>query len=407
MIPETVPDSVSAIRFLGNEIAEKRKEVQDWMPDAVVAVNRDTLTAATRRYSTLRNFKLDNAYPIVEGYQDVDGNRGVAVGMRFNFSDRIGATGLDVTASYSPTQELDEDERLHLRAVFRHWNWNVTGMLNRADFYDLFGPTRVSRKGYSLAAQYQGNLLFDGPTSLNYFIRAAGYGGLATVPEFQDVEASYDRLATFSGDLVYKSLRRSLGAIDDEFGQTWAASARGNYAGSTLYPRVSLDGSRGFLLPLDHSSLWLRAAAGSSMGVDRDDPFARFYFGGFGNNWVDHRGVKQFRNTESFPGLDINEIGGATYAKAQVEWNSPPLRFRKVGIPSAYLRWAGLSLFASGLMTDFDHGTRRGFVSFGAQADLRSITLSHLESTFSVGVAAAAGEGMRRKSALMISFKLM
>jgi hypothetical protein len=407
MIPETVPDSVSAILFLGNEIAEKRKEVQDWMPSAVAAVNRDTLKAATRRYSTMRHFKLDNAYPIVESYQDIDGNRGVAGGMRFNFSDRIGATGLDVTASYSPTQELDEDERLHLRAVFRHWNWNITGMLNRADFYDLFGPTRVSRKGYSLAAQYQGNLLFDGPTSLNYYIRAAGYGGLATVPEFQDVEASYDRLATASGDLVYKSLRRSLGGIDDEFGQAWAASVRGNYAGSTLYPRLSLDGSRGFLLPLDHSSVWLRAAAGSSMGVDRDDPFARFYFGGFGNNWVDHRGIKQFRNVESFPGLDINEIGGATYAKAQMEWNSPPLRFRKVGIPSAYLRWAGLSVFATGLMTDFEHGTRRGFASVGAQADLRSITLSHLESTLSVGAAVAAGEGMRRKSALMISFKLM
>jgi hypothetical protein len=408
MIPKTVPDSVSAIRFLGNEIAEKRKDVQGWMPPPGLNVNGDALAAATGVYDTRRNFKLDNAYPVVEGYQDIDGNLGVAGGMRFNFSDRIGATGLDVTASYSPGQELDASERLHLRAVFRHWNWNVTGTLNRADFYDLFGPTRASRKGYSLAAQYQGNLLLDGPTSLNYTLRAAGYGGLATVPEFQDVAASYDRLATLSGDLVYKSLRRSLGAIDDELGRTWAASVRGNYAGTTLYPRVALDGSRGFLLPLDHSSIWLRAAAGTSMGGNRNDPFARSYFGGFGNNWVDYRGIKQFRNTESFPGLEINQIGGASYGKAQVEWNSPPLRFRKVGVPAAYLRWAGLSVFASGLVTDFDDdATRRGFVSIGAQADLRSITLSHLESTLSVGVATAAGEGMRRRSAMMISFKLM
>ena len=407
MIPKTVPDSVSAIRFLGNEIAEQRKEVQEWMPASDAIVDGDVLAAATGEYSTRRNFKLDNAYPVVEGYQDADGNRGVAGGMRVNFSDRIGATGLDVTASYSPGQELDASERLHLRAVFRHWNWNVTGTLNRADFYDLFGPTRVSRKGYSLAAQYQGNLLLDGPTSLNYTLRAAGYGDLATVPEFQDVAASYDRLATLSGDLVYKSLRRSLGAIDDELGRTWGASVRGNYAGSTLYPRLSLDGSRGFLLPLDHSSIWLRAAAGSSMGGDRNDPFARSYFGGFGNNWVDYRGIKQYRSTESFPGLDINQIGGATYGKAQVEWSSPPLRFRKVGVPSAYLRWAALSVFASGLVTDFDHATRRGYVSVGAQADVRSITLSHLESTFSVGAAVAAGEGIPRSSALMISFKLM
>jgi hypothetical protein len=408
MIPNAVPDSVSAIRFLGNEIAEQRKEVQAWVPPSGAEVDKNALTAATGTYSTMRNFKLDSTYPVVEGYQDAAGNFGVAGGMRVNFSDRIGATGLDFTASYSPTHELDASERLHLRAVFRHWNWTVSSTLNRADFYDLFGPSRVSRKGYSLAAQYQGNLLFDGPTSLNYTLRAAGYGGLATLPEFQDVAASSDRLATISGDLAFKSLRRSLGAIDDELGSTWGAGARGNYAGGTLRPRLTLDGSRGFLLPLDHSSVWLRAAAGTSMGGGRNNPFARSYFGGFGNNWVDYRGIKQFRTTESFPGLDINQVSGATYGKAQVEWMSPPLRFRKVGVPSAYLRWAGLTAFASGLVTDFDdESTRRSYVSAGAQVDLRLITISQFESTFSVGLATAAGQRIPRSSSLMVSFKLM
>jgi hypothetical protein len=408
MVPDAVPDSVSAIRFLGNEIAEQRKEVQEWMPPSDARVDHEAIAAATGSYSTLRNFKLDNTYPVVEGYEDAAGNLAVAGGMRFNFSDRLGTTGLDVTASYSPTQQLDAYERLHMRAVFRHWNWKLSGTLNRADFYDLFGPTRTSRRGYSLAAQYKGTLLHDGPTTLDYTFQAAGYGGLATVPEFQGIAASYERLGTLSGDLAYKSLRRSLGSIEEELGTTWGAAVRGNYAGRTTYPRLSLDGSRGFLLPLDHSSIWLRAAAGSFIGGDRNDPFARSYFGGFGNNWVDHRGIKQFRNTESFPGLAINEVGGATYGKAQVEWTSPPLRFRRVGVPSAYVRWAALSAFASGLVTDFDDtAARRGFVSVGAQADVRLITISHLESTFSVGLAAAAGRGIPRSSALMISFKLM
>jgi len=408
MIPKTVPDSVSAIHFLGNEIAEKRKEVQEWVPASGPSVDRDALKTAEHRYSTMSNFKLDNAYPVVEGYQDAAGNLGVAGGMRVNFSDRIPAAALELTASYSPTQALAANERLHLLGVFRYWNWNVTGTLNRADFYDLFGPTRVSRRGYSLATQYQRSLLLDGPTSLSYKIRAAVYGNLATVPEFQDVAASFDRLATLSGDLTYKSLRKSLGAIDDELGTTWGAGLRSNYAGTTLYPRLVLDGSQGFLLPVDHSSVWLRGAVGTFMGGHRDDPFARSYFGGFGNNWVDYRGIKQFRNTESFPGLDINEISGATYGKAQVEWTSPPLRFRKVGVTAAYLRWLGVSAFATGLLTDFDDAAaRRRYVSVGGQVDLRLITLSHLESTFSIGLATAAGEGIPRSSALMTSFKLM
>ena len=84
------------------------------------------------------------------------------------------------------------------------------------------------------------------------------------------------------------------------------------------------------------------------------------------------------------------------------------MRFRKVGVPSAYLRWAGLTAFASGLVTDIDdEATRREYVSAGAQADIRLITISQFESTFSFGVAVAAGKKIPRSSALMVSFKLM
>lgn len=408
MIPEAVPDSVSAIRFLGNEIAERRPVVQDWMVGPMPAVDREALAEATTGYSALRNFKLDNVYPVVEGYQDSAGTLGIAGGLRAGFSDRLGATAFDLTASYSPAPSLEPDERVHLRADFRSWNWKFSGTLNRADFYDLFGPTRTSRRGYSLSAQYRGNLIIDGPTNLSYTLRAAAYGNLATVPEFQDVAASSDKLGTFTGELDYESLRRSLGATDDELGSTWNLAFRGNYAASRFQPRVSLDVSRGFLLPLDHSSIWFRASGGTSIGGDRNDPFARTYFGGFGNNWVDYRDIKQFRSPESFPGLEINEVSGARYGKAQVEWVSPPLRFRKVGIPSVYFRWARLSLFGTGLVTDFDDDAmRRSYVSVGAQADIRMITLSHLESTLSFGFAVADGKGIPRSSELLISLKLM
>src|SRR4029077_20301229 len=112
----------------------------------------------------------------------------------------------------SPDGALAADERLHLRADFQSWNWRGTAALNRADFYDLFGPTRVSRRGYSLGVQYQGNLLMDDPRSLTYTLRLAGYGHLATLPDYQNVAAPIDRLVSFSAALDYGSLRRSLGA---------------------------------------------------------------------------------------------------------------------------------------------------------------------------------------------------
>jgi len=408
LIPNAVPDSVSAIRLLGNEIADRRPEVQEWMVPSPSAIDLDSLTTSTGTYHSLRNVKLDNAYPVVEGYEDAAGTTAVAGGVRLNFSDLVGTTALDLTSSYSPDPDLAADERLHLRAVFRHWNWRVTAALNRADFYDLFGPTKTSRRGYSLALQYQGNVLYDPPRSLAYTLRVAGYGGLKTVPEYQGVAAPFDRLLSFSADLAYGSLRRSLGAVDDELGTTWRATVRGNHVNGTLYPRLNLDASRGFLLPLDHSSLWLRASAGAALAGNRSQPFARFFFGGFGNNWVDYQDIRQFRDTESFPGIAINDVGGANYGRVQVEWMSPPLRFRRVGTPSFYLRWADLSLFATGLTTDVDDATaRRTMASVGAQVDFRLVTLSHLDSTFSIGFAVARGQGVPLSSAWMFSFKIM
>jgi len=408
LIPNQVPDSVSAIRLLGNEIAQRRPEVQGWMVPSPSAINLDSLTTYTGTYRSLGHVDLNNAYPVLEGYEDAAGNAAVAGGVRLNFSDLIGTTALDLTSTYSPDPDLAAAERLHLRAVFRHWNWRVTAALNRADFYDLFGPTKTSRRGYSLALQYQDNLLFDPPRSLAYTLHVAGYGGLETVPEYQNVAAPFDKLLAFSADLAYGSLRRSLGAVEDELGTTWDVTVRGNYVNRALYPRLNLDVAKGFLLPLDHSSLWLRASAGTALAGDRTDPFARFYFGGFGNNWVDYRASRQFRDTESVPGIPINKVGGANYGKVQVEWTSPPLRFRRAGIPSCYLRWAGLSLFATGLVTDVDDATTRSTVaSAGAQVDVRLVTLSHLDSTFSLGFAVAGGKGVPRGSAFMFSFKIM
>ena len=407
MIPNQVPERVSAIRFLGNEIAEHRPEVQGWMPPPSSLIPLDSLTVSTGPYRWTREFKLDNAYPIVEGYEDAAGRTTVAGGMRFNWSDRIGATSLDLTASWSPAQDSSY-ERPHLRAVLRHWNWKVQAALNRADFYDLFGPTKLSRRGYSLGVQYSRTLLLDAPRSLTWTTQVAGYGDLQTQPEFQGVAASTDKLLAASSALAYSSLRRSLGAIHDELGTTWDLTLRGNRVNGTAYPRASLDLGKGFLLPVDHASLWVRAGAGGRLAGDRADPNARYFFGGFGNNWVDHGSIERYREPESFPGLEINQVSGATYARAQVELNTPPLRFRRVGSPSFYLRWASLAVVATGLVTDpDDDALQRTYGSLGAQANFRFITLSNMESTFSAGWAVAEGEGLPSRTEWMFSFKIM
>ena len=272
--------------------------------------------------------KLNAIYPVVEGYKEF-----AAAGVRFNFLDRIGAAGLDVTASYTPSQDVLSNERFHAGLNFHYWGWKISATYNGANFYDLFGPTKMSRKGYSAAVQYRKSLLYDEPRSMNLDVRLAGYGNLETLPDFQNVAATFDKLLTFRSNLVYRNVDNTLGAFEAGKGFAWRLHLQSNYVNKEIFPQIHTDFDYGILLPLDHSSIWLRASAGHSFG-DRDNPFANFYFGGFGNNWVDYLSISRYRDYYSFPGVELNEIGGKNFARAQLEWTLPPLRFRRFGFPS-------------------------------------------------------------------------
>ncbi|MFQ5823308.1 MAG: hypothetical protein ACE5JB_04565 [bacterium] len=416
MIPSQSPEYVSAINFLGNEIANKYPIVRSWTQSSPTLINIDSLTTFSGRYSTLGNMSLVSAFPIVEGFKDF-----VAIGMSANFLDPLGLSGFDVTTSYSPDGDLPSDERVHLKFNFHHWDWKISATYNGADFYDLFGPTKRSRKGYSLGLKFKKNLLFDEPKSLDFNIRVTGYGNLERLPDFQNVETKigdiiFDKLLSVRTSLNYQFIRKSLGAVDDEKGIRCQLEASSNYVNSEIYPRAHFDFDYGILLPINHSSIWLRTSAGYSFG-DRDNPFVNFFFGGFGNNWVDYLTEKRYREYYSFPGVEINDFGGKNYGKVMLEWNLPPIRFRRFGFPALYFNWTRIALFTSGIRTNFDSkggikplsqfGVRRTLINVGGQVDFRLVLFSHLESTFSLGYAAAFEENQPLEKEFMISLKIL
>jgi hypothetical protein len=402
IIANDVQENVSAINFLGQAIVEKHPIVKTWIAGSPASIHLDSLTTYSGKYSSFRGIRLNSIYPVVEGYKDV-----AAIGLRFNFVDRLGLAGFDLTASYSPDRSVPNDERLHLGLNFRYWGWKISATYNGANFYDLFGPTKMSRKGYAAAVQYRKNLLFDEPRTMNLNLRLAGYGDLETLPDFQNISATFDKFLTFRSNLVYRNVRKSLGAVEEEKGFSWGLHLQSNYVNKEIFPQIYTDFDYGILLPLDHSSLWLRASAGQSFG-DRDNPFANFFFGGFGNNWVDYSAINRYREYYSCPGVELNEIGGKNFAKVQVEWTLPPLRFRRFGFPSLYFRWARLTLFSSGILTNFDDkNSDRKLLDFGGQIDFRLVLFSSLNSTFSLGYGIAVEENRSPEKELMISLKIL
>jgi hypothetical protein len=194
--------------------------------------------------------------------------------------------------------------------------------------------------------------------------------------------------------------------VDEEKGRRWTVELREDYANQTGFTKVFATYDHGFALPTGHSSIWIRSAAGASP-QDPAQPFANFYFGGFGNNYVDIRDEKQYREYYGFPGEDLNAIGGRNFLKSMIEWNAPPLHFRRVGSPGLYVSWMRPAVFVGGLATNVDGASgRETATDVGGQLDFRLTVLSNLDMTLSVGGAAAFRDGRARREA-MVSVRVL
>jgi hypothetical protein len=312
-----------------------------------------------------------------------------------------------VSASYSPDSSLPESERLHLRADYRRYDWTASARLNDADFYDLFGPTKVSRKGYSFGLGHTNVLVFDEPRHLELNIEGRAAGNLDQLPFAQTVAVDVNQLYTAIATLKYTDAHASLGSVDDEAGQRWSVTARADSPDRSPVTKVYATYDRGFPLALGHSSIWTRSAAGLSPHSP-DDPFANFYFGAFGNNYVDHRDEKRYREYYAFPGIDIDGISGRNFGKSMVEWNLPPVRFKRAGTPGFYVSWMRPAVFAGVLGTNLDSpALRRTAGDLGGQLDFRLTVLSNLDMTLSAGAAEAVERDGRPHGELMLSLKVL
>jgi hypothetical protein len=425
--------TIRAIRFLGQAIVEEHPVVKDWTLGSPREVNLDSLTIEAGDYSAFRNIQLTSVYPIVQSYKTR-----VAWGLRASFMERNALHLFDIDALYTPSESLPDDEKGHVEATYLLWPWEFSFTYNRADFYDFFGPTKTSRKGYSLAISYDGNVFVEKPRRMDYTLKLSGYAGLEILPQYQNVRAVFEEYLSGYGQLSYTNLGKTIGGVEKERGVSWELNALSNWinpeeatinpdipagADSLIrassrrnYPRVWFNWNYGFLLPWDHSSIWLRPSIGSSLVSRSPEPLNNFYFGGFGNNWIDHQSVDRYREYYAFPGIELNELAGTNYVKLLLEWELPPVRFSSLGVPSFYLNWAHLALFTTGIVTNVDAGAgettldgsplRRELVNVGAQLDIKLVSFFALPYTFSLGYAASFEENRRYSDEFMISLKI-
>ncbi|MBT9487670.1 MAG: hypothetical protein IV093_09195 [Rubrivivax sp.] len=394
-------DQLSAIRFLGSVLAAKHPQLQRWQVDSPTTVDDAAVVTPRGIYRPLEHVALQSAYPVLQGYQDTLG-----LGYRLNYGDPLGYADASLTLAVTPGQGLPSSERLHLDAKGSYLGWRSRLSWNRADFYDLFGPTKRSRKGLALQLGHDLPLIHELPRRMDLRLDLSRYTGIDTLPGAQNTASSGSTLTTAELGLKYSHLRRSLGAVDDEKGIAAQGALMLQHAQGRLTPQLQGSVDLGWSLPWRHAALWSRTAAGASRG-SADNPLANFYFGGFGNNRVDNGPVQRYREPGALPGFEIDAVSGRSFVRQQLDLLLPRVLFASAGVPDLHATWLRPQLFAAALWTEPGRASARRYGTVGAQVDLRLGLLHWYELVLSAGYATGFTGGQRTGSEWMLSLKVM
>ena len=400
-IPLEVLHEANAIRFLGMDVLERDPQVIDWTLPPPPPV--DTTGVRERPYHPIREMFLANAWPDVAGYKDV-----AAVGYRMLWRDPLSLSRIDLFLAGSPWSPYEDKQKVHAHFDWKYWNWTLSATWNRADFYDLFGPTKRSRAGYSVGLSHERNYTLREPFRYGYYFGVHHYGDLEVLPQHQNIESPIRQFQAANAGFRMSRLRRTLGAVDVEKGYSWHLSGLAYYADEDFYPSIVSSQDLGFLVPgVRNTSFWIRNSVGQSFG-DRESPLSYYYLGGFRNNYVDWRETRQYRGSMAFPGVEIDAIPAHNYVRTMGELNLRPLRTRNVGTTWIYPTHIYTSLFGTHLFTDPDRSSvSRHIFNAGFQTDIEVVMFSYMKTTWSVGYARVFESGRDQEGQILLSVKLL
>ncbi len=403
IIPLHVIEDANAIAYLGNEVFDRNPILESYSLTPASRIRIDSLKMEETAYRPINNMSLTGAYPDITGFKNT-----AAVGYRINWRDRVGLSQVNVFLGASPWGKQPSKQRIHAMINWDLWLWKFNATYNKTDFYDLFGPTRRSRAGYSLGVSYNKNFSLKSPLKSYYGFSVNHYGDLEVLPQFQNVTAPIRNFQSISFDAGVSKLRKSLGGVEDEMGYSWVGTAYSYLAGGSFYPSLVSEQHIGWLVPgIRNTSFWIRNSIGLSFG-DQQSSFGNFYFGGFRNNYVDWQAADQYRKVLAFPGVDIDNIKAHEFVKTMAELNLKPWRLTNIGTTWLYPTYLKSSVFSTHLLLNpLDANSQDHVFNAGLQLDLELVLFSYFKTTWSIGFAQKYQELQKPSNQWMFSVKLL
>lgn len=413
-----VLNDCNAIELLGQKAFEANPQLADVrkLRQSLREVQFGEVYDSITTYRPLREVRFSGAYPDISGFRDNTAWNNVTPVLGYNmaFADPLNLSRLNLSVGISPWSNNDWKNRWHATAELTYWNWTFQASWNKTNFYDLFGPTLRSRKGYNVGAAYDYTNSLQAPFSWRWGASINAYGDMDALPLFQNVAldkgiSSFQTLYAYIGA---RKTRTSLGGTQPEQGYNWQIEGYSYLADGRLFPSLTATLDEGILMPfLRNTSGWLRLAVGQNFG-NTASSLAYDYFGGFQNNYVDCGEVYRYRTPNAMPGTDIDAIKAYSYCKATAELNLQPLRFRNLGMLCLYPTYAQLSLFATDLAANpWGNCQFNNYVNVGAQLNIEVVLFNHMKTTWSIGYARMfnqSSSGLKHNTGeLLLSLKLL
>jgi hypothetical protein len=322
--------------------------------------------------------------PVVSGFQNQ-----VVFGLFTRISDPLLIHDFYLEAGVSPLSETPSYPLWHLRFKYDYKQlFYIDVLYNGADFFDLFNDRKRGTIGTQFKLGHTYFWKYDNPTKIKQ---------ATTLTFYRDIEFINDNLipvlqpdfAVLATNLNYKSLRKSIGSSDYEFGNEFNWTI-GLYGTEFDQPEVAFNS----YIELSNFSTWLWnhnilhvKIAGGYNHENENLVQSLFYIGGFGNRGVDNDEIKQFRRIFRFSGIPIYSLITSKFGKMMLENDFPPIRTSGWLILDQFVNHFDFAIYSQGLVTQSEIGNY--LIDIGAQMDIKLKHWYNLESTFSAGIAKA------------------
>ncbi len=384
IIPNEKAKKLPAIYYLGQNIIKDNPEVTNWGLNPAENKLSGEFQSKESLYSGLNHLSILSFIPVVSGFQ-----KEIVYGFFTHISDPLINHDIKMEVGYSPITKIKGIPKFHIKVEYDYKKKFMFKLQHNApDFYDLFNERKRGIIGTKITLGNKHFWIYDNPYKLEQNTEIAVYSGVEFILD-NLVKVSEPDFMVAQTELKSKYLRRTIGSSDYESGNQFSITFRafGSNPREPQYAaQIYSEWDHYSLVFWKHNVFHFKIAAGYHHD-NKNLIQSRFYFGGFGNRYVENEKVKQYRKVFRFPGIPIYSLSTDRFVKIIFENNLPPIRFGSLGVGAHFINHLDFAFYTQGIYANSAPGNY--WIDIGAQINLVLKHWFNLESTISGGIAQA------------------